>query len=199
MINLFINEMSERLLIVLLWDVFHRSIHRRAPRAFPWGRNLPRRHFRFFFGFFVKLFSTTSFHPVLPGEIGWWLNCETWWVWGLYRVWVSKGAGTYLCTFPGGIPTPAQTWKTKQLALLEKYFLQPLLSSDPFQPVTQWCLQNSFQWGIGRRGWGLLNKFETSKRPGFEISKTSCSSSVTLHNFFNPVWTFHHIDPRGVS
>ena len=72
-IDLFVNEMSERLLIVLLWDVFHRSIHRRAPRAFPWGRNLPRRHFLSRFGFFVKLFSTTSFQPA-----SWWESDGDW-------------------------------------------------------------------------------------------------------------------------
>ena len=54
--------MSERLLIVLLWNVLHGTIHRRAARAFPWGRNLPRRHFFIFFlsrffGFFAILFN----------------------------------------------------------------------------------------------------------------------------------------------
>ena len=104
--------MSERLLVILLWDVLHGTIHRRAPRAFPWGRNLPRRHFLSFLRILCKSLYSTMYQAIctlVPGEIGCRLNCQMGGKSDLYRAGVSKGAGATSAHSQGqSSPTPAQ-------------------------------------------------------------------------------------------
>ena len=94
LIDLFVDEMSERLLISFLRNILHGAIHWRTPRTLPRRRNLPRRHFFSVFPpcFDFFLASTFSNFTLVSHEE---IRCRLASAWcdRLYRAEVSKATG----------------------------------------------------------------------------------------------------------